>query len=802
MYQTWCRIIIVVMILGSIGVVSSSAIPFEMKYQGYIEVSGVPYTGVATTYFSLLDSGSSPTTNYWTNDNSQPSPGSRPVRGVVVSVSNGVFNLNLGDTTLQMWPIYSTVFINDPVYLRVWYKAGGNPIQQLTPDEQIVSAGYALNAARLGGLAVGHEIKNIPVNDYSLNSGLNADMLDNQHGSYYRNAGNLNAGVVPSGRIVGSYSGASVDYSNWAGNASSADNAISASSASNSNLLNGQSGSYYLDAGNLTGIVPSGRLVGQYDSATAGYALDAALLNGQDSSYYQNAGNLTGIVPAASIVGEYDSATVGFALNADKVDGMHATDFAKPLYDAIVAPTNGDYTTIQDALNAGKKTIFVKNGTYSPGWMAGRMNITQNGTVIIGESRSGVKIISNDFMMGGGFYADGGSGVYSSGSCHIDNYGNTVSGYGVSWTSDMIGRFIQLGTEWYEIAGYSDSSTLTLKANYYGFSSTFTSYQITSFLSDIRIENLSIMTTGEFEGGLQFSYVKNATIRNCSFSRGMMETIRFWNCVDCLFENNIIEDCWDYALELYQCDHFVLRGNDIHQNEGYALELYNSNNNSIIENNFSSNYGGLFLYTCSNNQILNNKCMQNSYSGIALYQYASQNQIDHNICNANGEMGIYCYSTTQQNSITNNICSNNSKSGILMGNAATPNVDNMIIANNRCENNGQYGIECCGNDNAISDNICNSNGFHGIHINYGTGNRLESNVCNSNSTDGIKLEASSYNSLTNCRGKSNAGYGINISDAGCIYNTVLGCHITNNAGSNYHDAGTNTRQAYNYLIED
>lgn len=37
-------------------------------------------------------------------------------------------------------------------------------------------------------------------------SGLDADLLDGQHGTYYRNAGNINAGILSSDRLTGSYS--------------------------------------------------------------------------------------------------------------------------------------------------------------------------------------------------------------------------------------------------------------------------------------------------------------------------------------------------------------------------------------------------------------------------------------------------------------------------------------------------------------------------------------------------------------------------------------------------------------------
>lgn len=47
------------------------------------------------------------------------------------------------------------------------------------------------------------KIKNVD----SIDSGLDADLLDTQHGSYYRNASNLNAGTLPDARLTGAYTG-------------------------------------------------------------------------------------------------------------------------------------------------------------------------------------------------------------------------------------------------------------------------------------------------------------------------------------------------------------------------------------------------------------------------------------------------------------------------------------------------------------------------------------------------------------------------------------------------------------------
>ena len=101
-------------------------------------------------------------------------------------------------------------------------------------------------------------------------SGLDADMLDGQEGSYYRNADNLNAGTVPLARIPTTLTGKDADK------------------------LDGQEGSYYQNASNLnSGTVPSARLSAS-DLLTliktvdgSGSGLDADKLDGQEKSYYQ-----------------------------------------------------------------------------------------------------------------------------------------------------------------------------------------------------------------------------------------------------------------------------------------------------------------------------------------------------------------------------------------------------------------------------------------------------------------------------------------------------------------------------------
>jgi parallel beta-helix repeat protein len=733
MCKIWFKVLVVLMLVG-VGVVSSYGIPFELKYQGYLEVGGVPYTGVATTYYSLLDNISSPTTNYWTNDNSQPSPGDRPLSGVAVTVNNGVYNLNLGDTTLRMFPLYSTVFKNDPVYLRVWYKAGSNSVVQLVPDERIASAGYALNAARLAGLAVGHGIKSIPVNDYSFNTGLNADILDNQQGSYYRNAGNLNAGVVPSGRIVGSYSGASVDYSNWAGNASSADNAISASSAS-------------------------------------------------------------------------------YASNADQLDGLHATDFAKPLYDAIVALTNGDYTTISAALDAGKKTIFVKNGTYP---ISSQINITQDGIAIIGESRQGVIL---DHSSGSGSYCfyfkgNAGSTVISGSTCIVTQGSANATIYSnASFSVSTMKWYIRIDDRYYAIKIASGPLaspsrgevsltpptqyvySLTLDSTYFGHSTT-TNYLITTYLENARLENLTIQ--GGYTG-VYFQWVKGGIIRNCEIKQCDYNAIYLNYAIENLIENNQLNTNGGAGINLYQySDYNTMQLNKCIQNGLAGMWISDQCcHNRIDKNNVYGNAEGIVvLYSSNYNSITGNDCSQNEGPGLELDNQVYYAYINDNVCNGNNNCGIYCNISTANLIITNNISMYNTYYGLVLYNG----VEHMMIANNRFEHNAWYGISINqSNDNTVSGNACNYNGFGGIYVDTSNRNRITANGCSNNGFYGIVLYSNSdNNSITNCNADNNAGYGIRIDNASCDNTIILGCQISGNTSTNLSDAGTNTQKGYNY----
>ena len=103
-------------------------------------------------------------------------------------------------------------------------------------------------------------------------SGLDADLLDGQEGSYYRNASNINSGTIAdtylpatitkdtsgthSGNVTGTVNGVAVANFWHSGN-------DGAGSGLDADLLDGQHGSYYTDASNLSsGTLPAARVSG------------------------------------------------------------------------------------------------------------------------------------------------------------------------------------------------------------------------------------------------------------------------------------------------------------------------------------------------------------------------------------------------------------------------------------------------------------------------------------------------------------------------------------------------------------
>lgn len=128
---------------------SAAQVPQIISYQGDLKLYGTNFSGPAQFKFALVNSTGSQ--SYWSHDGTS-SGGREPGSAVAVGVTNGLFQVLLGDTSIlhMTAAIPVTVFSNSDVRLRIWCSDGSLGFQQLTPDQRVASAGYALRADTAG----------------------------------------------------------------------------------------------------------------------------------------------------------------------------------------------------------------------------------------------------------------------------------------------------------------------------------------------------------------------------------------------------------------------------------------------------------------------------------------------------------------------------------------------------------------------------------------------------------------------------------------------------------------------------
>lgn len=130
-----------------------AVVPQLLNHQGRIAVNGTNFQGTGLFKFALVNTNG--TTTYWSNDGTSTA-GSQPSAAVSLPVTTGLYSVLLGDTALaNMTVIPSAVFQNTDVRLRIWFNDGTNGFQHITPDQRVVAAPYALQAATATTVADG-----------------------------------------------------------------------------------------------------------------------------------------------------------------------------------------------------------------------------------------------------------------------------------------------------------------------------------------------------------------------------------------------------------------------------------------------------------------------------------------------------------------------------------------------------------------------------------------------------------------------------------------------------------------------
>lgn len=140
----------------------SSHAPTIVSYQGRVWNNDTPFSGNGYFKFAILNHDGS--IQYWSN-HTLTSP---PTESVMLTVSNGFFSINLGDTSISgmSMPLTASVFENPDTRLRVWFSPDASTWTQM-PDQVIASVPYSLQAQQASFAD-------------------NADKLDNKDGGEYQ----------------------------------------------------------------------------------------------------------------------------------------------------------------------------------------------------------------------------------------------------------------------------------------------------------------------------------------------------------------------------------------------------------------------------------------------------------------------------------------------------------------------------------------------------------------------------------------------------------------------------------------
>ncbi len=135
-----------ILIMALVSVAVAQQIPMMMNYQGYITNNSSSVLINGDNYFKFAIVNTAGDTTVWSNDGTS-SGGSEPTDSVTVAVTDGVYSVQLGDTSsTNMTSLPTTPFQTQNIHLRVWFSEDGVTFEQFTPDTQLVSSGFAHRA--------------------------------------------------------------------------------------------------------------------------------------------------------------------------------------------------------------------------------------------------------------------------------------------------------------------------------------------------------------------------------------------------------------------------------------------------------------------------------------------------------------------------------------------------------------------------------------------------------------------------------------------------------------------------------
>ncbi len=410
------------------------------------------------------------------------------------------------------------------------------------------------------------------------------------------------------------------------------------------------------------------------------------------------------------------------------------------VYDAYVSDDiyeTADYMSIKDALDDGKKCIFIKAGIYNE---VDDLNIP-TGCQLIGERAGGVII---DF--GGQEFSvkiDPNAGVVASnGVISISDGSKIVTGVGTTFLTNA-GGFIKIAEGVYNIASVDSDTQVTLVEDYHGANITGHPYISQNMHENVVFKNLVIRNSasfGIFARGVKNFILESVSIESCLHNILISESFNL--SVLRMFSTHSTNS----GLKMYQCTDGYFKDSYFSDNSSCGAELTGpstaciSFSSCVFGNN--SDMGLKFGYNgCRFMSVKQCKFRNNKNEGIYVLagDAGAGNESYDNVISEcgicyNGGNGVTCESIKTM--ILDSVITNNGGRGVRLSGAKNSTVSQCLV-----DTNGSYGVEVVdlSNDCLISGNSALVNAKSGIYINNIHCTNITSNVINHNTENGIEI---------------------------------------------------------------
>jgi hypothetical protein len=392
------------------------------------------------------------------------------------------------------------------------------------------------------------------------------------------------------------------------------------------------------------------------------------------------------------------------------VDGVVAshtikTNIPGDQYDAVVsADGSQNYTLISTAIAEGHSNIFVRHGVYVE--PAG-FNFT--GVSITGES--GVKCIVYLAGQPVSVHADASGGIKeTAGTISISQYTKSIVGVGTSFTNLASGKYILLGTNYFEIASVEDDTNLTLVDAYVGKTITGINYIAQSMDTGTHMTNIFIVgsaVAGLYMRGQRHFFIDSIAVKSCGIGFEIVD------CGDSSSRQMISESCGSTGVIINTCVSMSFSVIDGKNHPANGLQLIGNNASMVFANCELTSCGGRGLSIEGNtSDIALTNCVlkYNASDGVYMGSECDTITLTNTVMCNNGGMGGNLLGRDVK--LTSGCSCENSGIGIFVGGAAT-----SIIGVTVRENTD--GIRVSADDCIVTMNHCKLNALDGLHIETG-----------------------------------------------------------------------------------